>query len=55
MSKELIPQENNYYRIERSCYEDNKKNWWVAETDNLLQAYWKVAIEIAKESVKNEQ
>lgn len=49
VSKELVENEESYYRIERSYFKDDMNNFFNTETDNLLQAYWKVAIQIAKE------
>lgn len=49
VSKDLVENEQSYYRIDRSCFKDGKVNCWKAETDDLLQAYWQVACKISAE------
>ena len=53
-SKEGVRDENSYYRIEKVNFLDGdiNKSVWKVETDDLLQAYWKVAIKIAEKEVK---
>lgn len=50
VDKEGVENEESYYRIERVYYLDGdlKNSVWITGKSDLLQAYWKVALEIAK-------
>lgn len=54
VDKEGVDGEESYYRIERVHYLDGnlKDSVWITNETDLLQAYWKVALEIAKQEIK---
>lgn len=50
VDKEGVENEESYYRIERVHYLNGnlKNSVWITGKSDLLQAYWKVALEVAK-------
>lgn len=48
--EDLVEGKKAYYRIERTVYLDGDidNNVWIAETNNLFEAYWQVACRLSK-------
>lgn len=54
VSKEGVPNEKSYYRIERMTFLDGdiNNNIWISKTEDLLVAYWETLVKILSKKIE---